>query len=139
MQKRRKDIYRLRVTKVSSLRIHDKPGHTLTLTELEGEPIEYEVGVAGEFISRRNVTFHDRTKGTGPLQGYSEAHFQNGTIYSAFQGHRDGSTKISKGTWKVYKSAGKLEGIQGQGTFTLKAGKRMIEFIMEMEGEYEAA
>ncbi len=139
MKQKRKDKYLLRVTKVSSLRVHDKPGHTLTLTELEGEPIEYEVGEAGEFISRRSVTFHDRTKGTGPLQGYAEAHFQNGSVYSAFEGHRDGSTNISKGTWKVYKGTGKLEGIQGEGTFTLTAGHRMIEFIMEMEGEYEAA
>jgi hypothetical protein len=53
-----------------SLQVHDKPGHTLTLTEMEGEPIEHEVGVAGEFVSRRSVTFHDRTKGSGPMQGY---------------------------------------------------------------------
>ena len=139
MIQKRKDKYLLRVTKVSSIRVHDKPGHTLTLTELEGEPIEYEVGVAGEFISRRNVTFHDRTKGTGPLQGYSEAHFQNGTIYSAFEGHRDGETKISAGAWKTYHGTGKLAGITGEGTFKVTAGERWNEYILELEGEYEAA
>jgi hypothetical protein len=35
--KKRKDKYLLRVTKVVSLQVHDKPGHTLTLTEMEGE------------------------------------------------------------------------------------------------------
>ena len=34
----------------------------------EGEPLEYEVGVAGEFVSRRSVNFHDRTRGSGPMQ-----------------------------------------------------------------------
>jgi len=37
---------------------------------MEGEPIELTPGVAGEFVSRRSVTFHDRTKGSGPMEGY---------------------------------------------------------------------
>jgi hypothetical protein len=68
-----------------------------------------------------------------------EAHFQYGSAYGTFEGHRDGSTKISTGTWKAYKSTGKLAGTQGEGTFTITAGARLNEFIMEMEGEYEAA
>ena len=50
MKQKRKDKYLLRITKSESLQVHDKPGHTLTLTEMEGEPIEHEVGVAGEFV-----------------------------------------------------------------------------------------
>ena len=139
MKQKRKDKYLLRVTKVESLQVHDKPGHTLTLTEMEGEPIEHEVGVAGEFVSRRSVTFHDRTKGSGPMQGYVMANFQYGSVHSTFEGHRDGSTKISTGTWKTYEGTGKLRGIKGGGTFKVTtAGERRNEFIMEMEGEYEA-
>jgi hypothetical protein len=138
MKQRRKDKYLLRVTKAESLQVHDKPGHTLTLTEMEGEPIEHEVGVAGEFVSRRSVTFHDRTKGSGPMQGYVMANFRYGSVYSRFEGHRDGDTKISTGTWKTYEGTGKLVGIKGEGTFKVTAGERRNEFIMEMEGEYEA-
>ena len=105
---------------------------------MEGEPIEHQVGVAGEFVSRRSVTFHDRTKGSGPMQGYVMGHFQYGSVYSTFEGHRDGSTKISTGTWKTYEGTGKLRGIKGGGTFKVTAGDRTNEFIMEMEGEYEA-
>ena len=45
---KRKDKYLLRVTKIEELQVHDTPGHTLTLTEMEGEPIDYEPGLAGE-------------------------------------------------------------------------------------------
>ena len=53
-RKRRKDKYLLRITNTASLQVHDKPGHTLTLTEMEGEPVELTPGVAGEFVSRRS-------------------------------------------------------------------------------------
>ena len=136
---KRKDKYLLRVTKVEELQVHDTPGHTLTLTEMEGEPIEYEPGLAGEFVSRRSVTFHDRTKGSGPMQGYVMAYFQEGSTYSRFVGERDGKTKVSKGTWKAYHSTGKLAGLKGEGTFRVTAGERWNEYILELEGDYEAA
>ena len=41
MKQKRKDKYPLLVTKAEALQVHDKPGHTLTLTEMEGE---YEAG-----------------------------------------------------------------------------------------------
>jgi len=135
----RKDKYLLRVTKIEVLQVHDKPGHTLTLTEMEGEPIDYKPGLAGEFVSRRSVTFHDRTKGSGPMQGYVMAYFQEGSAYSRFDGHRDGSTKSSAGTWKTYHATGKLAGIKGEGKFKVTAGERWNEYILELEGEYEAA
>ena len=72
---KRKDKYLLRVTKIEELQVHDTPGHTLTLTEMEGEPIDYEPGLAGEFVTRRSVTFHDRTRGSGPMEGYVMAYF----------------------------------------------------------------
>jgi hypothetical protein len=136
---KRKDKYLLRVTKTEALQVHDTPGHTLTLTEMEGEPIDYEPGLAGEFVSRRSVTFHDRTKGSGPMQGYVMAYFQEGSTYSRFEGHRDGTTPISTGTWKTYHATGKLAGIKGEGTFKVTAGEQWIEYILELEGEYEAA
>ena len=136
---KRMDKYLLTVTKIEALQVHDKPGHTLTLTEMEGEPIDYEPGLAGEFVSRRSVTFHDRTKGAGPMKGYVMAYFQEGSAYSRFEGYRDGTTKISSGTWKTYHGTGKLAGINGEGTFKVYTGEQWNEYILELEGEYEAA
>ncbi len=136
-RKKRKDKYLLRVTKTASLQVHDKPGHTLTLTEMEGEPIELTEGVAGEFVSRRSVTFHDRTKGSGPMQGYAMATFKHGAVHTSFEGHRDGTTKISAGTWETYNGIGILAHIKGEGAFKVTPGKRRGEYILEFEGEYE--
>ena len=136
---KRRDKYLLRVTKIEALQVHDTPGHTLTLTEMEGEPLEYEPGLAGEFVARRSVTFHDRTKGEGPMLGYVMGYFQEGSVYSRFDGRRDGSTKVSSGTWKTYHATGKLAGIVGEGTFRVTSGERWNEYILELEGDYEAA
>ena len=136
-EKTRKDKYLLRVTKVASLQVHDKPGHTLTLTEMEGEPIELTPGVAGEFVSRRSVTFHDRIKGSGPMQGYVQATFKHGAVQSRFDGHRDGTTKISAGTWETYNGIGILANIKGEGTFKITPADRRGEFILELEGRYQ--
>jgi len=134
---KRKASYRLRVTRRECLYVHDEPDHTLMILELEGEPIEYEVGVAGEFVSRRSINFHDRIKGTGPMQGYTTTNFQYGSVYSRFEGHRDSSSKTSTGTWKTYKGTGKLAGIKGEGTFRVKTGEGSNEYILDMEGNYE--
>jgi hypothetical protein len=107
------------------------------ILELEGEPIEYEVGVAGEFVSRRSVNFHDRIKGSGPMQGYTITNFQYGSVYSRFEGERDGNTKVSTGTWKTYKGTGKLADIKGEGTFRVTTGENTDEFTLDMEGQYE--
>jgi hypothetical protein len=134
---KRKATYKLRVTRREALYVHDEPDHALMLVEMEGEPIQYEVGVAGEFVSRRSVNFHDRTKGTGPMEGYAVTNFQYGTVYSRFDGKRDGKTKVTVGTWKTYKGTGKLAGIKGEGTFEVTAGENSNEFILSMKGEYE--
>jgi hypothetical protein len=134
---KRKATYKLRLTRREALYVHDEPDHALIMVEMEGEPLEYEVGVAGEFVSRRSVNFHDRTRGSGPMQGYAVTNFQFGSVYSRFEGNRDGSTKVTTGTWKVYKGTGKLAGIKGDGTFKVTAGKSPTEFVLDMEGEYE--
>ena len=134
---KRKASYKLRITRRESLYVHDTDDHTLMILELEGEPIEYEVGIAGEFVSRRSVNFHDRTKGTGPMQGYTITNFQYGSVYSRFEGNRDGKTKISAGTWKTYKGTGQLAGIKSEGTFRVTSGEGRNEFILNMEGKYE--
>jgi len=133
---KRKATYKLRVTRREALYVHDEPDHALMMVEMEGEPLEYEVGVAGEFVSRRSVNFHDRTRGSGPMQGYALTNFQYGSVYSRFEGNRDGSTKVTTGTWKVYKGTGKLASIKGDGTFKVTAGESPIEFVLDMEGEY---
>ena len=134
---RRKASYNLRVTRRESLYVHDEPDHSLLVLELEGEPIEYEVGVAGEFVSRRSINFHDRIKGSGPMRGYTVTNFHYGSVFSRFEGHRDGNTKVSTGTWQTYKGTGKLAGIKGEGTFKVTTGKGSNQFILDMEGEYD--
>ncbi|SFM90206.1 hypothetical protein [Thermodesulforhabdus norvegica] len=133
----RKAKYRLMVTRREMLYVHDEFDHTLMLVEMEGEPIEYQPGVAGKFVSRRSVTFHDRVRGTGKMMGYAITTFEEGAIYSRFEGQRDGNTKLTKGTWTVYKGLGKLQGITGSGTFTVVPGERDREYILDIEGEYE--
>jgi len=107
------------------------------LVELEGTPLHYEVGVAGEFVSRRSVNFHDRLGGSGNMEGYATTNFQYGSVYSKFKGHRDGKTKLTTGTWETYKGTGKLDNIKGTGTFKVTSGDVSGEFVLEMEGKYE--
>ena len=133
----RKATYKLRVTRREALYVHDHPDHSLMLVEMEGEPVDYQVGVAGEFVSRRSVNFHDRVKGSGSMQGYAMTHFQYGSVYSRFEGQRDNDTKVTTGTWKTYKGTGKLETVKGEGTFKVTAGETPGEFVLAMEGEYE--
>ncbi len=133
----RKATYKLRVTRREALYVHDEPDHSLMLVEMEGEPLHYEVGIAGEFVSRRSVNFHDRIKGTGSMQGYAVTNFQYGSVFSRFEGHRDGESRVTTGKWKTYKGTGKLAAIKGEGTFTVILGKASNEFILNMEGNYE--
>ena len=133
----RKATYKLRVTRREALYVHDEPDHSLMMVEMEGEPLHYEVGVAGEFGSRRSVNFHDRIKGTGSMQGYAVTNFQYGSVFSRFEGHRDGESRITTGTWNTYKGTGKLADIKGSGTFKVTLGEVQNEFILEMEGEYD--
>ncbi len=134
---KRKASYRLVITRREMLYVHDQFDHTLMLVEMEGEPIEYQVGVAGKFVSRRSVTFHDRVGGTGEMKGYATTTFQDGAIYSLYDGQRDAATKLTKGTWKVYKGTGKLTNLKGNGTFVVKSGPVAGEYILDMEGDYE--
>jgi len=139
VRKKRKNQYLLRITRIEAIYVHDKPGHAMSIVEMEGEPIgELDVGVAGEFVSRRSVTFLDRTKGTGPMMGYSMAYFRHGSVYTRFDGKRIRKEyEKSTGTWKIYDGTGKLAGITGEGTFKITLGERRGEFILDFEGEYE--
>ena len=131
---KRKATYKSYVTRREMIGVGDQPDHTLMLTELEGEPIDLKVGVAGEFISRRSVGFHDRTKGEGPMQGYAVTHYEHGAVFSRFEGMR--KEGVTTGTWKVYKGIGRLANLQGSGTFRVKFSGKPNEFILDMEGEY---
>jgi hypothetical protein len=133
----RKATYKLRITRRESLHVHDEYDHQLLLVEMEGTPLHYEVGVAGEFVSRRSVNFHDRIGGSGPMQGYAVTNFQYGSVYSRFEGTRDAESKLTTGTWKTYKGTGKLADIKGEGEFKVTTGDVPNEFILEMEGKYE--
>ena len=133
----RKASYKLRITRREALYVHDEPDHSLMLVEMEGEPIEYAPGIAGEFVSRRSVNYHDRIKGSGSMQGYATTNFQYGSVYSRFEGARDGATKVTTGTWETYKGTGKLANLKGKGEFKVTAGEKPNEFILNMEGDYE--
>jgi len=130
----RKASFKIYVTRREMLAVGDAPDHSLMLTEMEGEPIEYVPGVAGEFVSRRSVGFHDRHRGEGPMQGYAATMYEHGGVFSRFEGERKGT--VTTGCWKTYRGIGKLTGIQGQGTFTVKPTDKHGEFVLEMEGEY---
>jgi hypothetical protein len=133
---KRKAKYKIFTTQREMMYVGDQIDHTLMLTAMEGEPIEYEKGVAGEFVSRRSVGFHHRTKGSGPMQGYAVTTFEEGQVYSRYEGQRDAKTKVTSGTWKVYKGTGKLKGLSGQGTYTVAIGSKPEEYILELEGDY---
>jgi hypothetical protein len=133
----RKATYKLRVTRRESIYVHDEYDHQMMIVEMEGRPINYEVGIAGEFLSRRSVNFHDRIGGSGLMQGYAITNFQFGSVYSKFDGHRDGKSKITTGTWATYKGAGKLDNIKGKGTFKVTSSDAPGGFILEMEGVYD--
>jgi hypothetical protein len=82
------------------------------------------------------VTFHDRTSGSGDMRGYAITTFMDGAMYSKFEGKREGASKVTTGTWKVYKGTGKLAKLQGTGTFNVKAGLQPREFILLIDGDY---
>lgn len=130
----RKASFKIFVTRRETLYVGDVPDHSLMLTEMEGEPHEYTPGAAGAFVSRRSVTFHDRIKGDGPMNGYAVTVYENGAVYSRFQGDKMGL--LTKGKWEAYKGVGKLSAIKGAGTFTVTPADTPGQFILVMEGEY---
>jgi hypothetical protein len=130
----RKASFKIYVIRREALYVGDVPDHSLMLTEMEGEPIDYTPGVAGAFVSRHSVTFHDRIKGDGPMTGYATTIYENGSVYSRFQGEKSGP--VTKGKWEAYKGIGKLSNVKGKGTFTVTRSTKRGEFILEMEGDY---
>lgn len=130
----RKASFRIFVIRREMLAVGDVPDHTLMLTEMEGEPIDYTPGVAGAFVSRRSVGFHDRTKGDGPMTGYACTMYENGAVYSKFTGEKLGAK--TKGKWEVYRGIGKLSTLKGSGTFTVTPTDPPGDFKLEMEGTY---
>jgi hypothetical protein len=130
----RKASFKIFVTRRESLYVGDVPDHSLMLTEMEGEPIDYIPGVAGAFVSRRSVGFHDRIKGDGPMTGYACTIYENGAVYSKFRGDKLGSK--TKGKWEAYKGIGKLSTVKGAGTFVVTPTDTPGVFRLEMEGDY---
>ena len=130
----RKASFKIFVARREMLPVGDVPDHSLMLTEMEGEPIDYTPGVAGAFVSRRSVGFHDRTKGDGPMTGYATTIYENGAVYSKFRGDKMGA--MTKCKWEVYKAIGKLSTLKGAGTFTVTPTDKPGEFRLDMEGDY---
>jgi hypothetical protein len=133
----RKASFRMTVTRREMIHVGDEVDHTLMLVEMEGEPINFVKGAAGDFVYRRSVNYHDRVKGSGAVHGYAITSYQDGTVFSRFEGKRDAKTKLTSGTWKTYKGTGKQANIKGKGKFAVKSGEKHGEFIVEMDGEYQ--
>ena len=76
----KKEQYKMMVTRREAFEIDDEPDHSMMIVEMEGEPIEYQVGVAGEFVSRRSVTVHDRVRGWGLMEGYVTVSYTHLTL-----------------------------------------------------------
>jgi hypothetical protein len=133
----RKASFRMTVTRREMIHVGDEVDHTLMLVEMEGEPINFVKGAAGDFVYRRSVNYHDRVKGSGAVNGYAITSYQEGTVFSRFEGKRDAQTKLTSGTWKTYKGTGKLANIKGHGKFSVKSSEKHGEFILEMDGEYK--
>ena len=131
---KRKATYKIFVTRREYMAVGDQPDHSLMLTELEGEPIDMKIGVAGDFISRRSVGFHDRIKGSGKMEGYAISTFQHGQVYSRFEGQRDATTMVTSGNWKVYKGTGKLTGLTGQSDSCVKPVNKSL-FVLQTRME----
>jgi hypothetical protein len=130
----RKASFKIFVVRREMLSVGDIPDHSLMLTEMEGDPIDYTPGVAGAFVHRRSVGFHDRTKGDGPMTGYACTVYEHGAVYSKFTGEKMGAK--TKGKWEVYKGIGKLSTLKGSGTFTVTPTTPPGDFILDMEGTY---
>jgi hypothetical protein len=132
----RMDRYKITVTRRHTLSVGDEPDHYLILTELDGKPINHKAGIAGEFVSRRSVGYHNSRRGSGPMEGFAVEIFQEGTIFSYFKGMRDGVEKTTEGTWEYYKGTGKLTTIRGDGTFKVTSAEKAGEYMLTVEGEY---
>jgi hypothetical protein len=130
----RKATFKLFSTRREMMYVGDQPDHILMLMEMEGESVDYSPGEAGEFVSRRSVGFHDRTRGEGPMHGYAMTLYEHGAVFSHFEGMR--KEGVTTGTWRVYRGIGKLANLKGSGTFTVKYSGIPHEFILDMEGEY---
>ena len=99
-REKRMGWYKLRITKRETLYVDDEAEHTVSLVETVGEPIDYEPGMAGEFVARRSVTIHDHIRGSGPIHGYVMADFQHGSVYSRCEGHR--SNRLPLNIWPIF-------------------------------------
>ena len=113
------------------LAVGDVPDHTLMLTEMEGEPINYTPGVAGDFVSRRSVGYHDRIKGDGPMTGYATTIYENGAVYSS--GGKRAHDQGEMGSLQRHRQTGHPQG--GRHLY-VKPTDKHGEFTLEMEGDY---
>ncbi len=134
---KRKAVFRLIVTRLEKVYVNDEFDHLMMLVETRGEPVEYQVGVAGEFVSRQSVTFHDRVRGVGEMKGYAVTTFRDGSVCTGFEGRDDVQSGLSTGTWKVFRGTGKLAGLTGAGKYTARNAEKAGELIIEMEGDYD--
>jgi hypothetical protein len=113
-------------------------GHTIHLIESKGIGFNEKWGA---YLIYEPMTL-DVTKGEGPLQGYSQFTYPDGsTITNKWEGKNMGGGRTitgaasGEGTWTYIKGTGKFEGIQGGGTFkSYNMGPG--QFYADFEGEY---
>ena len=130
----RKASFKIFVTRREMLSVGDVPDHSLMLTEMEGEPVDYTPGVAGAFVYRRSVGFHDRAKGDGPMTGYATDRLrERRRLFQIYRGQDGRHDQGQMGGLQRHRQA---ERPQRRRHLHGEAHDTPGDFILEMEGDY---
>jgi hypothetical protein len=121
------------ITKMEVIPVFDVKGHIIGVYERRGVSIS-ENGEVAAYLNRG--TF-DLTNGQGPVQGYSQLTFKDGST-AMFKWQADvtlspgGKLPLVKGEGKYIKGTGRFKGIKGTVSFT---GKYITPYSKETRGD----
>ena len=120
IKEKTRSVYHL--TKVEAIPVGDVPGHIIAVADARGLTLIEN----GEVLAFSNKIWFDVTNGSGPHWAYSVMTYPDGsTRVTKAQGTTTAlpsKESTFKGTVTFIKGTGRLEGIQGGGTYT---GKRL--------------
>jgi len=123
-----------------SIEVGDQAGHALSISKSActwTKPME----IAGlKTTAGHDVTYGNASGAEVKGSGYHVSNMSNGDkMYVRFKGKdtmKDGKPATTEGTWSYTGGTGKLEGIQGKGTYKGQADADG-NMIVEVEGDYE--
>jgi hypothetical protein len=109
--------------KVNVIEVGDVPGHIIFTSELAG----IQSCDNGSVATISHKAMGDVTKGSGKSQSYALVTYEDGStlwqkVQNTVTANPDGKSARWEGTLEYIKGTGRLEGIQGGGTFI---GKRL--------------